>query len=245
MVTMTPQPFDSAILGGPVYRAELTEVVQIPHLEESVPGDAALVAVRVRPDWVDVMQLTRFREIERLISFERPLSTGDGGAIPEGIRLATENDADACAEIAGRCFSLDRYHADPELDNDAADESKRAWARNNLTGRGDTSFIADFRGQVMGFNLCLRGEDWALIDLIAVAPEAQGLGLGKALVEAAIRHYAGTVPVLRVGTQTTNEASMAIYAANGFTKTNEMVTFHWTPPGTPSGTPSAANEDFQ
>jgi ribosomal protein S18 acetylase RimI-like enzyme len=67
------------------------------------------------------------------------------------------------------------------------------------------------------------------------------LGLGKALVEAAIRHYAGVVPVMRVGTQITNEASMAIYAAKGFTKTNEMVTFHWTPPGPPA----AANEDFR
>lgn len=241
MIPMTPQPFDSTILGGPVYRAELTEVVQIPYLEDSVPDDAALVSVRVRPDWINVMQLTRFREIERLVSFERPLSTGDGGEMPEGIRFSSENDAEACAEIAGRCFSFDRYHADPELDNEAADESKRAWARNNLTGRGDAGFIAEFRGEIIGFNLCLRGEDWALIDLIAVAPEAQGLGLGKALVEAAVRHYAGLVPVLRVGTQTTNEASMAIYAANGFTKTAEMVTFHWTPPGPPR----AANEDSQ
>ena len=245
MVTMTPQPFDSAILGGPVYRAELSEVVEIAFLEDSVPDDAALVSVRIRPDWVDVMELTRFREIERLVSFERPLSTGDGGRMPDGIRLGTAADTDACAEIAGRCFSFDRYHADPDIDDDAADESKRAWARNNLTGRGDASFIAEFRGNIIGFNLCLRGEDWALIDLIAVAPEAQGLGLGKALVVAAIRHYAGMVPVMRVSTQTTNEASMAIYAANGFTKTEEMVTFHWTPPGPLPGALKPANEDSQ
>lgn len=241
MVTMTPQPFDSAILGGPVYRAELKDVAQIPTLEESIPDDAGLVSVRVRPDWVNVMEITRFREIERLVSFERPLSPADGDPLPDGIRLGGPDDAEACADIAGRCFSFDRYHADPMLDDAAADESKRAWARNNLTGRGDAAFIAEFRGRVMGFNLCLRGEDWALIDLIAVAPEAQGLGLGKALVQAAIRHYAGMVPVMRVGTQTTNEASMAIYAANGFTKTDEMVTFHWTPPGPPA----AANEDHR
>jgi ribosomal protein S18 acetylase RimI-like enzyme len=239
MVTMTPQPFDSAILGGPVYRAELDDVAQIPMLEISVPSDAALVSVRIRPDWVNIMETTRFREIERLVSFERPLSATDGGDMPEGVHFGGPDNAEACAEIAGRCFKFDRYHADPMLDNAAADEGKRVWARNNLTGRGDASFIADFRGKIIGFNLCLKSEDWALIDLIAVAPEAQGLGIGKALVEAAIRHYAGRVPVIRVGTQTTNEASMAIYAANGFTKTNEMVTFHWTPPGPPV----AANED--
>jgi ribosomal protein S18 acetylase RimI-like enzyme len=239
MVVMTPQPFDSAILGRPVYRAELTEVVQIPELEESIPSDAALVSVRVRPDWVNVMELTRFREIERLVSFERPLSPGDGEVMPKSIRPGTPDDAEICADIAGRCFRFDRYHADPEIDDGAADESKRAWARNNLTGRGDASFVAEFRDKIIGFNLCLRGEDWALIDLIAVAPEAQGLGLGKALVEAAIRHYAGMVPVMRVGTQTTNEASMAIYTANGFTQISEMITFHWTPPRPPR----AANED--
>lgn len=241
MVTMTPQPFDSAILCRPVYRAELEEVVQIPMLEESIPDDAALVSARVRPDWVNVMEITQFREIERLVSFERPLLASDGGGSPDSVRLGDANDAEACADIARRCFSFDRYHVDPMIDNAAADESKRAWARNNLSGRGDAAFIAEFRGQIIGFNLCLRGEDWALIDLIAVAPEAQGLGLGKALVEAAIRHYAGVVPVMRVGTQITNEASMAIYATKGFTKTNEMVTFHWTPPGPPA----AANEDFR
>jgi ribosomal protein S18 acetylase RimI-like enzyme len=242
MVTMTHQPFDSEILGGSVYRAKLEEVVQIPLLEAFIPDDAILVSARVRPDWVNVMAVTSFREIERLVSFERPLTAADGESLPEGIRLGGAGDAEACAEIAGRCFSHDRYHADPMLDDAAADESKRAWARNNLTGRGDASFIAEFRGEVMGFNLCRKGEDWALIDLIAVAPEAQGLGIGKSLVQAAIRHYAGRVPVLRVGTQTTNEASMAIYAANGFTKTEEMVTFHWTPSNRP---PAAANEDHQ
>lgn len=230
MVTMTPQPFDSGILGGPVYRAEVTEVGQIPLLESSVPADAVLVTARVRPDWANVMAMTRFREIERLVSFERPLSASEGGALPEGVRLANHNDAEACADIAGRCFSFDRYHVDPEIDDAAADESKRAWARNNVMGRGDVGFLAEFRGKVIAFNLCLRGEDWALIDLIAVAPEAQGLGLGKTLVEAAIRHYAGIVPVLRVGTQINNEASKSIYSANGFTRSSEMVTFHWTPP---------------
>lgn len=229
LVPMTPQPFDSGILGGPVYRAEICDVTQIPMLDLSVPDDAVLVSARVEPDWVNVMAVTSFREIERLVSFERPLAATDGGDLPEGIRYATTGDADACAEIAGRCFSFDRYHADPAIDDAAADESKRAWARNDVTGRGDTGFIAEFRGKVVGFNLCLAGTDWALIDLIAVAPEAQGLGLGKTLVEAAIRHYAGRVPVLRVGTQTTNEASMAIYMSNGFTRTAEMVTFHWTP----------------
>jgi ribosomal protein S18 acetylase RimI-like enzyme len=250
MLTMTPQPFDSGILGGPVYRAEVTEVGQIPLLESSVPADAVLVTARVRPDWVGVMAMTRFREIERLVSFERPLSASEGGPLPDGVRLANSNDAEACADIAGRCFSFDRYHVDPEIDNAAADESKRAWARNNLMGRGDAGFLAEFRGEVVAFNLCLRDADWALIDLIAVAPEAQGLGLGKTLVKAAIHHYAGIVPVLRVGTQTTNEASKSIYSANGFTRSSEMVTFHWTPANqnpadqTSDRRSQVANEEF-
>ena len=235
-VLMVPQPFDTDIIGAPVYRAELASVGEIPLLDASVPGDAALVSARVPLDWVRVMAMTEFREIERLVSFERPLSAPDGDPLPDGIRPTTDADAEACAEIAGRCFQFDRYHADPALDNDAADESKRAWARNNVRGRGDIGFVAAFRGRIVGFNLCLRGDDWAMIDLIAVAPEAQGLGLGKTLVEAAIRHYAGRVPTLRVGTQNTNMASLAIYAANGFTRSGESVTFHWTPPS--AGEPS-------
>ena len=245
MLTMTPQPFDSGILGGPVYRAEVTEAGQIPLLELSVPTDAVLVTARVRPDWVKMMAMTRFREIERLVSFERPLSASEGGSLPDGVRLANRKDAEVCANIAGRSFSFDRYHVDPKIDDAAADAGKRAWALNNLMGRGDAGFLAEFRGEVIAFNLCLRGEDWALIDLIAVAPEAQGLGLGKTLVRASICHYAGLVPVLRVGTQTTNEASKSIYSANGFTRSSEMVTFHWTPADqTSDRRPQAAQEEF-
>jgi len=229
-VEMIPQPFDAEILGGPVYRAELASLVDLPMLDASIPDDAALVTARIPPEWVAVMEASsRFREIERLVSFERPLSASEGGDLPDGIRLATPEDAEACAEIAGRCFSYDRLHADPMIDDDAADESKRAWTRNNIAGRTEVNLIAEFRGKVVGFNLCKQATDWAMIDLIAVAPEAQGLGLGKALVEAAIRYFAGRVPTLRVGTQTTNNASIAIYTANGFTKSDEMVTYHWTP----------------
>ena len=231
-VEMTPQPFDTAILGGPVYRAEMTSVSQVPFLGTSVPEDAILVSARVPPDWTNVMEaITEFREIERLVSFECPLTPAIGGPLPEGIRLARREDADACAEIAGRGFSFDRLHVDTTIDTKKADESKRAWALNNILWRAEANFVAEFRNRVVGFNLCRQGEDWALIDLIAVAPEAQGLGLGKTLVRAALLYFAGRVPVLRVGTQASNAASIAIYAANGFTKSKEMVTYHWTPGG--------------
>ena len=229
-VKMTPQPFDTEILGGPVYRAEVTSVAQVPFLGASIPKDAILVSARVPPNWSNVMEATtEFREIERLVSFECPLTPADGGPLPEGIRRACREDANACADIAGRCFSFDRLHTDPWINTNKADESKRTWALNNILWRAEANFVAEFRGRIVGFNLCRQGGDWALIDLIAVAPEAQGLGLGKTLVRAAIVYFAERVPVLRVGTQIANEASIAIYAANGFTQSEEMVTYHWTP----------------
>ena len=80
-VEMTPQPFDTAILGGPVYRAEMTSVSQVPFLGTSVPEDAILVSARVPPDWTNVMEaITEFREIERLVSFECPLTPAIAGS---------------------------------------------------------------------------------------------------------------------------------------------------------------------
>jgi ribosomal protein S18 acetylase RimI-like enzyme len=228
-VKMIPEPFDTTNLSTAVYKATIKTISDISFLDESIPNNAGLVSVRVPLKWENEMNLTQFRKIENLVFLERPLMKVENKNLPNSIRLTSEKDADSCAEIAGKCFHQDRYHTDQKIDNDAADKSKRNWAKNNILGRGDVGFVAEINNKIVGFNLCLIQNNSAVIDLIGVELESQGMGIGKSLVMASISYYSGKVPSIQVGTQTTNKSALAIYKAAGFSIVHESATFHWTP----------------
>lgn len=228
MIRMLPQPFDSDILGGPVYRAFIGEETDTAKLADAIPGDALLVSARVPLPWAAAMAQAGFREMEHLVSFSRPLSAADGGAWPAGIRPAGAHDADACAHIARTSFTADRYHTDPKVDDALADILKDAWARNDITGRADAAFVAEEGGRIVGFAACIVRDEVATVDLIAVADEAQGRGIGRRLIEACFAHYAGRLPTMTIATQTTNVPAVALYTKLGFRETGREATFHWT-----------------
>ena len=228
-VKMTPEPFDTTNLGAPVYKATIKTISDISFLDESIPNNAGLVSVRVPLKWENEMNLTQFRKIENLVFLERPLMKVENKNLPNSIRLTSEKDADRCAEIAGKCFHQDRYHTDQKIDNTAADRSKRNWAKNNILGRGDVGFVAEINNKIVSFNLCLIQNNSAVIDLIGVELESQGIGIGKSLVMASISYYSGKVSSIQVGTQTANKSALAIYKAAGFSIVDESATFHWTP----------------
>ena len=142
--------------------------------------------------------------------------------------MSSKLDAQACRALAARCFEKDRYHKDPFIDNEIAAGTKAQWAFNNIMGRGDSGFIVEIQNQIVGFNLCRRIEDTAIIDLIAIEPQLQGQGYGQALVKAALQYYTGKAKKIQVGTQADNFPSLKIYKKNGFHLVSEYLTYHWT-----------------
>lgn len=212
----TDQPFDASVLGRPVWR--LTDPS---HAEDSIQAAWAQgvgLMVYRGPE-----APPGFRHVETLITFEGTVSEG---CMPEMARPATPDDAEVVAEIARVAFMVDRWHADPSIPNDKADAFKAAWARNAVLGRADRVFVAEREGRVIGFNAVMSRDTVLVIDLIAVSPGNQGLGFGRALIEAM-----GSMSIerVRVGTQASNAASVALYEALGFEPVSRVETWHWTP----------------
>ena len=228
-VNMTLQTFDTDLFGFSVYRANLEKYSDISALDNSIPKDAGLVAIRVPREWENAMRHTQFRKIENIIYFERSFEGNEEMELPSNVRLASTYDADTCSNIAQNCFTHDRYHTDQYLDNKIADQSKYAWAQNNILGRSDLNFVIQLEDQIVGFISCLQEDNLATIDLVGVSTEAQGKGIGTILINAVISHYTNSVSAIRVGTQLNNEASIRLYNSTGFKKVDEAITFHWTP----------------
>ncbi|WP_193188780.1 GNAT family N-acetyltransferase [Nisaea sediminum] len=229
MATCVPQPFDTGFIGGPVYRIEITAAAEIAGLRTLVPEDAALVSVRIPVSWGAPDAHSGFREIETLVSLERSLTTEDARFQGAQIRCSRAEDAEACAAIAETAFSADRYHADPLIDDCIAARIKAAWARNEVTGRTDRTFIYESNGEILGFNGCLVRGGVMIVDLVAVASGHQGKGIGAELLKAAFAHYAHQVGKTLIATQASNLGALALYRKLGYVETGRMRTFHFTP----------------
>lgn len=229
MARLVKQPFDSSILGGPVYRLEIAIESETPEIRNLVPADAILVSARLPAAWQRPTEQSGFREIETLIQLERTLSEQDRQPAPSTIRLSDPSDAESCAAVAEAVFRSDRYHADPMVPEMVANRIKAAWARNEVSGRTDRTFIWEQEGQIAGFNGCLLQARVLTIDLIAVAEAFQGRGIGAALIKAAFSHYADLADRAVIATQDSNTGALALYRKLGFVETARFRTFHYVP----------------
>lgn len=223
------RPFDSEMLGRPVW-----------YLED--PQQAADAVVAARADGVGLifhrgegnseqpLAGAGFRAVETLVTLTAMLPVGRM-ALPNGCRLGQRQDGDAVEAIARAAFRSDRWHADPAIPDEKAHAFKGVWARNDLEGRAAATLVTVAEdGTVSGFNALLARDDDLIIDLIAVAPQYQGKGMGRLLVHAALAYGAGRYRTIRVGTQAANTASLRLYRSMGFEEMSRAVTWHWTPP---------------
>jgi ribosomal protein S18 acetylase RimI-like enzyme len=216
---LTPDAFLSERMGRPAFTLHAPEPGAIAGM--ALPAAPAFVTAKVPAadtPRLCALQARGFRVVDTALTFEAP---GRAEAPPPGIRAARPQDREAVTDIARKAFRFTRFHLDPEIDDHVAARIKADWAGNYFAGRrGDGMLLAEGpAGEVAGFLLFLRDAEARLtIDLIAVAPDMAGRGLGRALVAAAFADRTGGAPPsgLLVGTQAANTPSCRLYEACGF-----------------------------
>lgn len=225
---LTERPFEAEHLGGPVF-----DCSDAGRAEEAVrrgrDAGAVLISCRTEGDG-KALSAAGFSKVETLVTLECSsfkAVVARSSEVP--VRAGGPGDIPACRGIAAEALRWDRFHADPRIDNGAADGLKADWIENDLKGRADRTFVAETGGAVVGFCAMLLRPDLAVIDLIAVAPGEQGKGIGRALVAAAIDHYRDSVAAIRVGTQAANPQSLTFYHSLGFEEVGRADTWHWMP----------------
>lgn len=225
---LSARPFETAHLGGPVY-----DCVDAKQAHEAVrqgrKAGAFLISCRTSGDG-DELATAGFFKVETLVTLERPV-TGEvgipGKVLP--VRLAGEEDIADCRLIAAAALRWDRFHADPRIEDAKADALKADWIENDIRGRSDVTLVVEAMDKVAGFCALLLRNDRAVIDLIAVAPDNQGQGIGRSLVVAALNWLRSKAIVLQVGTQAGNPSSLSFYRSMGFQEVQRADTWHWVP----------------
>jgi dTDP-4-amino-4,6-dideoxy-D-galactose acyltransferase len=142
-----------------------------------------------------------------------------------GIRLAISDDAPQAAALARTAYVYDRFHSDPFIDRERADELHANWLRNSCAGTAaDAVLIAEDQSGLLGFVTCnLSGGDdkncvrTGTIALVASAESARGHGVAYELTMAALEWFRGKdCQIVEVGTQLSNIPASRLYQKCGF-----------------------------
>jgi len=172
------------------------------------------------------LEASGFRIVDTALTLEtRALSAA--GRVSSRVRLATPEDASTVMNIARQSFRYSRFHLDPAISPGLADEIKAQWAGNFFSRqRGDHMVVAEHDGRVVGFlQLIATADSVLVIDLIAVQPDARGMGLAAEMIHFANR-ACGHPRMVRAGTQSANLPSLALYHKLGFQIVSSSHIFH-------------------
>lgn len=134
------------------------------------------------------------------------------------IRTYAEGDRETVLRLTPRLTEGVAPWRDPA----AVCAAVHAWVENSLAEPGTAVFVAVTDGALQGFVTVTLREHWSggtdgYLGELVVAADAEGSGVGRALVERA-RHWARERGATRLGLETgaANAAARAFYAVLGF-----------------------------
>jgi dTDP-4-amino-4,6-dideoxy-D-galactose acyltransferase len=177
---------------------------------------------------IHVLEANGFITVDGILTFALDLINhkrieGDYDFI---IRLGTAADAEQAAELARTAYLYDRFHSDPHIDTERADQLHATWLGNACAGKtGDGVIVAEDESGLLGFVTCTLQSDTAVtlggtvgtIVLVAAAKRARGRGIGYATTMAAVEWFKEQgCEMVEVGTQLRNIPASRLYQKCGF-----------------------------
>jgi GNAT superfamily N-acetyltransferase len=132
------------------------------------------------------------------------------------VRRLAEADIDAAADVQRASFDdYDRRSGNPipETTPERIDHQHRR-IRHFLDRDPSGSWVAESDGQVIGISLALRRDRLWGLSLLAVHPESQSRGVGRALLDAALSYAEPEAPAVILSSR--DPRAMHRYASAGF-----------------------------
>lgn len=149
------------------------------------------------------------------------------------LRPSTPVDLPALMSFTRNSFTLTRFYFDRRFPRERCDALYSTWLENSFNGYADQVIVSEVDGQPAGFITCkIRRNEHenttvGEIGLTGIAPEVRGAGIGIALVEEALRWFAGAgAEQVRVVTQGRNLAAQRLYQRCGFLSKSVHLWYH-------------------
>ena len=163
--------------------------------------------------------------IDSTFSFERSRAPAVVFPAPS-IRPARPDDLPRLQDLAATAFVFSRFGADPFFSTQQVEAFHRQWITNLCNGLAQAVLVAEVDGAPAGFISAALHEDEGRIPLIATEAATRRRGLGRALVDTALRWFmANGARLVHVKTQATNYPALALYHRAGFAVSKSELTF--------------------
>jgi GNAT superfamily N-acetyltransferase len=223
VIQATSDPWLAQVMSRPAYRisgllapAEADQLGAALAIATAGPAFAYARVPTHEVFTVQALESAGFRVVDSGVTFEMksPAIQPDAKA---PVRFAERRDEGDVSRLARNAFKYSRFHLDPLVPRELADEIKAQWAANYFQGkRGDFMVVAERAGEIAGFLQLLKASsDVLVIDLIAVAEKHRGHGLATQMIRFAVS-ACGSFARLQVGTQAANIDSLQFYQRFGF-----------------------------
>lgn len=177
--------------------------------DQHIAQSTQRVGVMVVYAWLtDYLPQLGFHYDEDIITFFRPMSV----LLPPEPKLGAINIKSAYLDDIAELTALDHQTFPPpwQLTSDELRQAQR---------QAGSYTIAVLDGRIVGYQICTRHQDHAHLARLAVAPTAQGHGIGAALLHHLLHNMERRhVRSMSVNTQMSNLASQKLYTRYGFTR---------------------------
>ena len=173
-------------------------------------GMSIAAAISLQDWFQDLLRDSRFRFNQDIIMLEWEAGPHPEVQPPAGVylRRMQPGDLPSVAEVDSSAFE--------PLWRNTLDALERAFPQSLYAS------VAEGSGGLLGYQLSTGNPRGAHLARLAVRPEAQGTGIGGALVSDLIQHLGGHGRVhITVNTQSDNQASQTLYERMGFHPTGE------------------------
>jgi ribosomal protein S18 acetylase RimI-like enzyme len=142
------------------------------------------------------------------------------------IRSARSDDVPVLRDLGAESFLLSRFSVDPFFTSGQVQAFHREWIKNLCGGLAQGILVCELEGELAGFVTCALTGDEGRIPLIATRAGYRRRGLGRGLVNAALRWFTEAgIRVAHVKTQAHNYPALALYHRAGFTVSKTELTF--------------------
>jgi GNAT superfamily N-acetyltransferase len=200
---------------------------------------AVSVAVRIPMSdhsFVQVLEAGGFCYVGGLVTLrmDRQKRNTPQRTVGVSIRKVQKNDVGQLEKVARTAFTEGRFYHEPGLKTGSAQKIYGIWAKNSVN-YADEIWVAEKKIQSGFVSLKKDHKGKRLwIDLIAVAPHAQGLGIGGLLVEESIKRVSLQKDWdLAVKTEPENLKALRFYLKNGFELESFQLDYVWRQRGSP------------
>lgn len=157
-------------------------------------------------------------------ALETPANPDDGKCA--AVRQATPTDRDAVTRLAADAFGSSRFYFDSRLAHHAGSMFQK-WVDRAFESAEFSVMVSTSSAAVSGF-VCVRSKNGVgQIDLIGVASEHRGRGIGGLLLHHVSSHlHASGCTRVEVVTQLRNLSAVRLYERAGFALIGSSLTYH-------------------